>query len=50
VKFWPFVIAVGKYEDYDFVVVPDVIGEKSRNFWRVPSFRANQAAEDILFF
>jgi hypothetical protein len=50
VKFWPFVIAVGKYEDYDFVVVPDVISERSRNFWRVSAFRANQATEEILSF
>jgi hypothetical protein len=50
VKIWPFVIAVGKYEDYDFVVVPDVISERSRNFWRVSAFRANQAAEEILSF
>jgi hypothetical protein len=47
VKFWPFVIAVGRYEDFSFVVIPELISRGSRNFWRVPAFRANQAADEI---
>jgi hypothetical protein len=50
VKFWPFVIAVGKYEDFDFVVLPDAIPDRWRNFWRVSAFQANDPAEKIRVF
>jgi hypothetical protein len=50
VKFWPFAIAAGKHEDFDFVVLPDVIPDRSRDFWRVPVFRANEAADEIRIF
>jgi hypothetical protein len=49
-KIWPFAIAVGKYEDYDFVVRPDLFTDKTRNVWRQPEFGANRPSDGIRRF
>jgi hypothetical protein len=50
-KCWPFLIAGGRYEDYDFVMAPEFLANAvARDIWRKPEFHATQPSSDVRTF
>src|SRR4051794_29272275 len=51
-QYWPFLIAAGIYEDYDFVLAPEFIAKDSslRDIWRETQFQATQASDKLRTF